>query len=81
MPAVITSFGVGVPFEFGKRLERLSDEMLVEVAERRILLGEDVGRELIAIGVGPVIPGAGAENAPFGFLAHDQRYRRRAGSR
>ena len=42
MPAVITSFGVGLQFEFGKRLERLSDEVLVEVAEAAYPLRQDV---------------------------------------
>ena len=62
-----------VPFEFGKRLHGLSDEMLVEVAERRIQLSQDVGRDLIAVGVGPVVPDARAEDAPLGLLAQNRR--------
>jgi len=53
-------------------LKRLGDEMFVKVRQRRVQLAQYVRRILISVRISPVIPGAGAENAPFGFLAQDR---------
>ena len=68
-PSVHHQFLRRVPFEFGKRLEGCRFKMFVEVRERRIQLRQDIGWILITVCVGPVIPGASAEDTPFGFVA------------
>ena len=60
------------PLVLGEGLERLRDEVLMEVAERSVDSREDIGGILIAVGVGPVIPDTGAEDTPFGFFAEDR---------
>ena len=61
-----------MPFVFGEGLKRLRDEMLVEVRKRRVQLRDRIGWILIAVGVGPVVPGASAEHAPLRFLAYNR---------
>src|ERR1700683_4100378 len=58
-----------VPFIFGKGHERLGNEVFVEITEGRVLPGHDVGWNLIAVGIGPIVPGAGAEDSPPGCFA------------
>src|SRR5215469_8679776 len=65
-----------MPLELDERRERLRNEMLVEVGERRIQLRDEVGLILVTVGVSPVVPQAGAENAPFHVLAQNERVTR-----
>src|SRR5579863_3951827 len=46
--------------------------MLVEVAKRRVSPGAHIRRKLVAVGVGPVVPSPGAEDAPMRFLAQNR---------
>ena len=50
------------------RLRDLCDEMLVEVWSDRVRPVKRGRRILVAVGVGPVVPDTGAEDAPAGFV-------------
>src|SRR5579872_7436904 len=61
-----------MPFPLRKGLKSLREEVLVKVRKRCVQPGQDVGRILIAIGVGPVVPQAGAEDSPLTVLAESR---------
>lgn len=60
----------GVPLELGERVDRVRPVVLVEVGQGCVLMGDGIGRNLIAIAGCPLVPEAGAEDAEPGTLAN-----------